>query len=210
MGSSAATILSVMYAVSAYWQKPLSPEALFNLALEAENMQHGHSSGLDLRVAIQGGCVYVDGKNLAARPVPTLPMFLVNTGAPVTTTGQCVEKVAVHFQKEGLIDGFRAVTQAMDTAIQQQDWQAMCATIRANHALLVQIGVVPARVQQFIAQAQNFDAAAKICGAGAIAGDTAGIVMVVTDNEAALRQLCTQFAYEVIPVKGETRGVYAA
>ncbi len=209
MGSSAATILSVMYAVSVYWKTPLSPEALYNLALEAENMQHGHSSGLDLRVAIQGGCLYVNGTEMLTRPLPLLPMYLVNTGAPVTTTGQCVEKVAPHFQSALLKEQFRAVTQAMDKAIGQQNWQAMREAIVANQALLVQIGVVPEKVQQFMTQASEFNATAKVCGAGAIAGDQAGIVMVVTEDHSALQKLCSRFNYEVIPVKGEARGVHA-
>ena len=209
MGSSAATILSVMYAVSNYYQTPLSPEALFNLALEAENMQHGRSSGLDLRVAIQGGCIYVDGTSMSARPLPALTMYLVNTGVPQTTTGQCVEKVAPHFQSSLLKDQFRAVTLAMDVAIQQQAWQAMRDAIHANHTLLVEIGVVPERVQEFIRLTTAFGASAKVCGAGAIEGDKAGIVMVVTENQAALQQLCLRFGYEVIPIKGEARGVHA-
>ena len=41
MGSSAATILSVMHAVSNHLQLSLTPESLFQIALEAENTQHG-------------------------------------------------------------------------------------------------------------------------------------------------------------------------
>ncbi len=111
MGSSAATILSVMQAVSHYLQTPISAETLFQLALEAENMQHGHSSGLDLRIAMNGGCLYMHGSELQTRSVPTLPMYLINTGTPATTTGQCVEKVATHFKSTQLQSEFAAVTQ---------------------------------------------------------------------------------------------------
>ncbi len=54
MGSSAATILSVIYAIATHLHLPISQEKLFQLALEAENMQHGRSSGLDLKIVYAG------------------------------------------------------------------------------------------------------------------------------------------------------------
>lgn len=210
MGSSAATILSVMVAISHYTQVPLSQEALFQLALEAENMQHGHSSGLDLRVALQGGCLYVHGEDIQTRTIPMLPMYVVNTGTPTTTTGQCVEKVAPLFQSGQMGDEFAAVTMAMDAALQQQSQSAFCTSIQQNHVLLTNIGVVPDKVQQFIAQIEALDGAAKICGAGAVAGESAGAVLVVADDKSAVSTLCSRFGYQLIPITGEARGVYAA
>lgn len=210
MGSSAATILSVMQAISNYMQLPISQDTLFQLALEAENMQHGHSSGLDLRIAMQGGCLYMQGQNIEARAVPALPMYLVNTGTPMTTTGQCIEKAAPFFKSQQLCDEFAAVTKAMDAALQQQSWSHMQAAIRRNHQLLVRIGVVPEKVQSFISQVEIAGGAAKICGAGSVAGDHAGAVLVTTNDQAIVTSLTSRFGYNVIPICGESRGVHAA
>lgn len=210
LGSSAATVLGVMQAVSHYLQVPLSQDKLFQLALEAENMQHGRSSGLDVRVALQGGCLYVHGQSIEERSIPTLPMYLVNTGKPITTTGQCVEKVASHFQSTQLKNDFAAVTQAMDEAIKQQSWKEMQRAIRANHQLLINIGVVPEKVQQFISQVEETNGAAKICGAGAVAGDQAGVVLITTEDKNTVTSLCSRFGYNIIPISGETRGAHAA
>ncbi len=210
MGSSAATIISVMQAVSDYTQTHLSTEQLFQLALEAENMQHGHSSGLDLRVAMHGGCIYVNNGEIEQRSIPSFPLYLVNTGTPVTSTGQCVEKVASHFQSEQMKNEFAAVTKAMDSALKNQSWHAMRDAIAANHKLLVAIGVVPAKVQQFIADVEAMGGAAKICGAGAVMGDQAGAVMVAADNQHDVIMLSKRFGYNVIPIAGEMRGVHAA
>lgn len=210
MGSSAATIISVMQAISAYMQKPLSKEALYQLALEAENMQHGRSSGLDLRIAMEGGCLYVHGEEIQKRALPQMPLYLVNTGTPLSTTGQCVEKVAPLFRSVQLQNDFAAVTRAMDVAIQNQSMVELKQTIKTNHRLLTTIGVVPDKVQQFILDAEAIDAAAKICGAGAIAGDQAGAVLVAAENKNIITALCARYAYNIIPIAGEARGVHAA
>ncbi len=210
MGSSAATIISVMEAVSHYLQKPMTADALYQIALEAENMQHGNSSGLDLRVAQQGGCLYMHGSQLQHRNVPVMPMYLINTGTPQTTTGQCVESVSSYFHSQSLKDEFAVVTKAMDEALAQQSLAAMQDAVRENHRLLTRIGVVPARVQQFIADIEAADGAAKICGAGTVAGEQAGAVLVLSHDEKMLTSISNRFAYSVLPISAESRGVHAA
>lgn len=208
MGSSAATIISVMHAMSTYMQVNISRDTLFQLALEAENMQHGRSSGLDLRVAINGGCLYVHGQEMQMRQVPAASMYLVNTGTPAATTGQCVEKVAPFFTTQQMGNDFAAVTNAMDAALQQQAWHDMHAAIRENHRLLATIGVVPEKVQQFILAMENIGGAAKICGAGSISGDQAGAVLVMLDDEKTLAAMSARYGYSYMPIMGEARGVH--
>lgn len=208
MGSSAASILCVMKAASLYLKVPVSTDILYQMALEAENLQHGNSSGLDLRVSLHGGCIYVKGMEIAQRPIPDFTIYLVNTGVPQTPTGECVSHVASYFESAELCHEFAEVTNDMDRALQQHSMAEMKEAVKANHQLLTKIGVVPARVQQFITQVEAFDSAAKICGAGAVAGDAAGIVMVLTEQEDSLAALCRQFHYTMIPVKGESRGVH--
>lgn len=210
MGSSAATIVSVMHAISHYLDVPLTKEALYTLALEAENMQHGRSSGLDLQVALKGGCLYVNGGDIETRPIPTVPLFLVNTGTPMTTTGQCVEKTAPIFKSTEIGDEFAAITKAMDAALLAQSWTGMKEAVRLNHELLVRIGVVPEKVKNFVEAIEALNGAAKICGAGAVAGDEAGALMVLTEDKKALSQVCERYRYNVIPIFGDAHGVHAA
>src|SRR3990167_3825113 len=171
-------------------------------------MQHGHSSGLDLRVALEGGCLYVQEQAVHRRSLPHFPMYLINTGTPQTTTGECIEKVANYFSSTQLTDEFAATTVAMDTAIQQQSLNALQAAIQHNHRLLVTIGVVPQKVQQFITQIEMSHGAAKICGAGAVAGEQAGAVWAMSNDTQALSALCQRFGYTLIPLQGEARGVH--
>ena len=208
MGSSAASILCVMKAASLHLNIPVSNEILYQMALEAENLQHGNSSGLDLRVSLNGGCIYVKGSDIVTRNIPDFTLYLVNTGTPDNSTGECVKQVASHFSSSQLLSEFGAVTDSMDHALQQQSWLGLQSAVKVNHQLLTRIGVVPARVQQFITQVEGMDGAAKICGAGSVTGDHAGIVMVLTDDKEQLSALCKQFQYALIPVQGELRGVH--
>lgn len=208
MGSSAATILSIVHAIAHHLRIELSPDTFYRLGLEAENMQHGYSSGLDLRVSLHGGCLYVKDGEMHTRTVPQLPMYLINTGSPQTSTGECVAAVAHHFKQTNIGDDFANVTAAMDAALQDARLDVVLQAIAENHQLLVNIGVVPAPVQTFVNELQKTGGAAKICGAGAIAGDAAGVVLALTDDEAALKKLCDRFHYDILPIAGESRGVH--
>lgn len=208
MGSSAATILSVVHAIANHLRVELTPDMFYRLGLEAENMQHGYSSGLDLRVSLNGGCVFVKDGVMHSRSIPQIPMFLVNTGTPQTSTGECVSTVAHHFKQSNIGEEFATVTEAMDIALQENNLPLIIQSIIANHALLVKIGVVPKTVQSFINEIQQAGGAGKICGAGAVAGQSAGVVLVVTENESSLQEISAKYQYKILPVTGVTRGVH--
>jgi mevalonate kinase len=208
MGSSAATVLSIVHAIANHLDLKLTPEMFLRLGLEAENMQHGYSSGIDLKVSLYGGCLYIKNGEVHQREVPTMPLYLVNTGSPANTTGECVEAAASYFKTSQIGDDFAAVTDAMDKALQVGNVLSAQQLVHANHKLLVKIGVVPQAVQQFFSSVQNIGGAAKICGAGAISGDTAGMALIITEDEAALKELCAQYHYSLLPIIGESRGVH--
>lgn len=208
MGSSAATILSIVHAIAHYLRIELSPEMLFRLGLEAENVQHGFSSGLDLRISLHGGCMYIKENEIQSRTVPTLPMYVINTGTPDCSTGECVAAVAHHFKENQMGKYFSAVTDAMDTALQANNLSSVSQAIMDNHGLLSAIGVVPKKVQHFVREVEQANGAAKICGAGAISGDKAGIVLAVTEDLAALENICSRYHYSILPITGEARGVH--
>lgn len=208
MGSSAATILSILNGVANYLKITLQPELLFQLGLEAENMQHGTSSGLDIRISQQGGCIYVNEGEMASRPIPSIPMFLINTGKPITTTGECVSFAATYFKESSIGNDFAAVTNALDGALQNNHLKHIQQALSGNHELLVKIGVVPEKVQSFVCKLEESHAAAKICGAGAVAGDNAGVVLAVTEDESYLKKLCDNFQYQILPIQADSKGVH--
>ncbi|MBY0544016.1 MAG: mevalonate kinase [Gammaproteobacteria bacterium] len=207
MGSSAAMILCVMHAVALQQGLSLSFETYLEHAKDAENIQHGRSSGLDLQVSLRGGCLRFQEGVSTKRPLPNIELFMVNTGKPENTTGECVSVVAKTLDHPALLADFAAVTQAMDEAIEKQELNAIQHCIRTNHQLLTHIGVVPSKVQQFISAIEAVGGAAKICGAGAISGDQAGIVLIAA--ELAPKDIVQQFNYTLETVQGELQGLHS-
>ena len=204
MGSSAATVLSVLRAVGHYFRTEFRPEWYRAYSLEAENLQHGHASGVDTHISLHGGCARFQKGEARKLPLPRMPMYLVHTGVPETTTGECVSRVREQFGDSPVWSEFEAVTNAMEKALATNHLETIQNCVRENNRLLAGIGVVPGRVQEFISEVEKWGAAAKICGAGAMTGDKGGIVMVC--SELAPKRLCDQYGYDIVPVRGEPLG----
>ncbi len=204
LGSSAAAVLSEIRALGHYFRVDFRPDWHYKYSMEAENLQHGHASGLDSYISLHGGCAVFQQGEARKLPLPGWPLFLVNTGTPATTTGECVAAVAERMGTSLIWDDFSGITFELESALAATDREGIQRVIRANHRLLEHIGVVPARVSQFIAAVEQAGGAAKICGAGSIVGDNAGMVLVVA-KEPPL-ELCRAFGYAVTAVRGEPLG----
>ena len=207
MGSSASSVVSTNYAITHYLGKAVDSKLQYELSLAAENMQHGQSSGVDLHIAIYGGCHLFQQGQSDARPCPTQPFYIVNTGKPESNTGECVSVTSQHFaQEESLLDAFSDVTYQVDQALQNQDDAALITAVKANHALLVQIGVVPKAIAAFIAAVEHAGGAGKTCGAGAVKGEHAGCVWLLGDKT-MLARLAEQHGYTLETLHAEANGV---
>ncbi len=206
MGSSAASILSVLRGLGHYYRVDFRPEWYQRYSLEVENLQHGKSSGLDTHVSLHGGCVRFQRGEIKELPLPRMPMYVVNTGQPASSTGEAVSAVARRFDSQSAIwDEFEKTTAHMQRALKHNSFKDFQRAMKENHRLLEHIGVVPSRVSEFIAAVEETGAAAKICGAGAVSGDQAGMVLVATENNPA--ELCGRFGYEAMTVRPDPLGV---
>jgi mevalonate kinase len=191
MGASAAVIVSLLKGLISLLQLDISAEKLWQLAREIENFQHGHSSGIDIYLAINGGCIKFSADKIEPRTFPETPWSFINTGKPLTTTGECVSHAAKFFKSnKKLVDDFTSVTEQLDNALQNHDLKAAQIAIKKNHLLLCGLEVVPPKIQQFIAELEELGFAGKICGAGAVSGDNAGVVLVVGDDNPAQKLPC--------------------
>ena len=204
MGSSAATVLSVIRAVGHYFRVDFRPEWYQAYSLETENLQHGHASGVDTYISMHGGCARFQKGQAEKLPLPRMPMHLVHTGVPETSTGECVTRVRERFGNSRIWDDFESVTRAMETALRENNLESIQAAVRENQRLLSHIGVVPQRVQDFVSDVEQWGAAAKVCGAGAVGGDKGGMVLVC--SEKAPVDICKKHGYNLVSVRGEPLG----
>lgn len=203
MGSSAATIVSVIQALSSFFKIDINIEWLFRLSLEAERLQHGFSSGVDPYVSLHGGCVRFQKGRAVPCPPPRIPIYIVHTGKPITSTGDCVEAVSKAFGTSTIWEEFEHIATCFEQALFEEDIDSIKKLMSLNHKLLVQLGVVPEEVQKFIHTINACGGAAKICGAGATAGTSAGAVIVLDYNP---QQLCKEHGFSCEEVTVETQG----
>lgn len=197
MGSSAATIWSVIFALADFAGIERSRPELYELALEAERLQHGYI-GADVCITYHGGCIrFAGGKLVEKLPPPKMRLFLVNTGSPQSSTGECVSAVRERFAKSEIWNDFAAVTDEFQTALMDSKPLRVRELVVANERLLEQIGVVPERVQSFIRRIEVAGGAAKVSGAGAIRGEGSGIVLVFSEQDPKL--LCEEYEYLALP-----------
>jgi mevalonate kinase len=204
MGSSAASVLSELRALGHYLRVDFKPEWYYEFSLETEKLQHGHPSGVDSYISLYGGCAAFQNGEARSVPLPRMKMYLVETGVPEATTGECVVQVKQQFQNDLIWNDFEAVTGEVEKAVRENNSTLMRSLIRENHRLLCRIGVVPQKVQQFVADVEAAGGAAKICGAGSVRGQNGGVVLVLADFMPA--SLAEKYSYKVSPVRGDPLG----
>lgn len=203
MGSSAATIMSTMMAGDSFFNKNTSKQQFMALGRNIEHLQHGRSSGVDLHLVTYGGCVFFD-KMPYVRNIPKIKMHIVNTGQPATTTGECVAHAAQYFKDENLALEFGKVTRAIDAAFTNNDLSSLHSAISHNNYLLQKIGVVPNKVADFIKDIEKNGGCAKVCGAGAVFGNSAGIVLVIGDYD--FSDIANKYDYKVETLEVDVDG----
>lgn len=211
LGSSAATIMSLLYAVGHLLDLDLTKNRYIELGKTAENLQHGKSSGLDIFLTVEGGCMKYEAGQIKKLDITTANMYLINTGRPIVTTGECVSMVKKHFiNNDKLGYEFAELTLSLEKKLLDNNLNDIAEIIKENHKLLNYIGVVPSTINNFIGQIEQTGASAKICGAGATAGQNAGAVLVVTPSHTdtdELYNLVKQQGFSMQPINLDNHGI---
>jgi mevalonate kinase len=204
LGSSAASVLSELRALGHYLRVDFKPEWAYEFSLESEKLQHGHPSGVDSYISLYGGAAAFEGGKARSVPLPRMQMYLVETGSPDATTGECVMQVKEQFANDMIWNDFESVTREVETAVRENNAEVMRSLLRENHRLLCRIGVVPEKVKRFVDEIECAGGAAKICGAGSTKGNRAGVVLVLSDFMPV--SLAEKYGYTVSPVRGDPLG----
>lgn len=202
LGSSAAAAVGVVAAVraaasAARGEHAWSPAgidgeefvAIEAAALEVERRQHGFPSGIDSGTVLRGGVLFVRGGEHEMR-FDDLPrprwlcsgILIVDSGTPDQTTGGVVTTVRRRYEQDpdgvaDVLDRIGAAAEAFREALVADRQPQAAAAIAAGHRGLVDLGVVPPAIAERIARVEAAGGAAKISGAGALDGESAGALI---------------------------------
>lgn len=191
-GSSAATAVAVLAGAFLWMGAPLDLDQVERLALEVERRQHGHPSGVDGATVLRGGVLWArrGSEGLETEPVPVRSPLLsrlrvYDTGTPAEATGAVVAAVRGRREEdpgriESVLDRIEAATVAFRAELEreEEDRDRALHLIREAQACLEELGVVPGEVCAAVRQIEMTGGAAKISGAGSLAGPGAGSLLV--------------------------------
>ena len=205
MGSSAAISLSILHAASVYYHLQLKPEDYYQYSLRCEQLCHGSPSGVDPFISLNGGFFRFQKGTTKPLPLPEARFYLVLTGKPTSSTGECVMQVKERFSDSHIWNDFESLALQLQSALAENNCRSIYEGIRENHQLLSRIDVVPEKVKKFIFDVEKENGAAKISGAGSVTGDNAGMVLVYSPREP--HKLCREYGYQLIYVESDAYGL---
>ena len=199
MGSSAAVIVTILALLYDAFEIAHSQEELLSLAKQCENLQHGQSSGLDIAVTgSKSPILYSNATILPFKP-SGFSIYVVQTGIPTSSTGDCVDFVKSQFNAE-FKEEFTKTSNEIIDALTHKKVKLFKKAIQENQLLLEKLGVVPDKIIEFrkalhIKYSANF----KISGAGSILGDNAGMGLIVSKSNP--KELCKLYGYKIWEIK---------
>lgn len=203
MGSSASILVALLTGLNRFFSNSLCKDTIYQLALQAENLQHGYSSGIDIQTVLNNGINYFyqdqekKKNSFVDIKLDHLNFYLIHTGKPNSSTGECGARVKQNFNQQHIIwSDFAQCTELFKKNLEKQSKENIIHSIKTNHRLLNQLGVVPEKVNQFILEIENQHGAAKICGAGSITGESAGMVLAI-GNYSDLKTICDNYGFSI-------------
>jgi mevalonate kinase len=192
-GSSAAAAVAIVAGFRAWRERPLLRDEIATLALEVERRQHGFPSGVDTAASLHGGLIWATRPNDGPLSIETLsggsPVLerirVYDTGTPAEPTGAVVAAVRERVDRdpEASERRFDRMAQAAaglrdELTRPHEDAPRVIRLLREAEACLEEWGVVPPPVQRVVRAVEAEGGAAKISGAGSLAGPGGGSLLV--------------------------------
>lgn len=172
-----------------------SKEEVNMCAYQMEKYFHKNTSGVDTSTSIMGGLIYYRKefeflKTISSFPVKLPKKFidslvLIDTGKPVETTGEMVQKVGKLFNTKGetmeyIINDIEKTTKRLIVSILKEDSLFFKENIKHNEELLEQIGVVSLSSKKLLGDLSAMGTG-KITGGGGYKQSSGYILFFVED-----------------------------
>lgn len=210
-GSSSASTVCVLKALSELTGRKLDNRTLFRLAYKTVLDVQGRGSGFDVAAAIYGGTLYfvTGGKIIEPLDISNMPIIVGYTGVKADTPAiiaDVAKKMKVQPERVGRI--YDAITKLTDEArgrMAEADWERVGKLMNFNQEYLRDLGVSTEKLEAMIHAAKGAGAwGAKLSGAGG--GDC--MVCVASDRRRKDVELAVeQVGGQVIHIHAHAYGV---
>ena len=210
-GSSSASTVCVIKALSELTEKKLSNQQIFDLSYKTVLDIQGKGSGFDVAAAIFGGTLYyiTPGKVIQPLKINRLPLIVGYSGIKFDTV-RLIDEVDKKAQKypqviNNVYDQIGKLVELAKKAILTSDWQRLGELMNLNEGYLSILGVEGKKLSNMIYAARETGAyGAKLSGAGM--GDCM-IALAAPNKLAAVKKAITQAGGQMIDVKENVEGV---
>ncbi len=210
-GSSSASTVCVVKALSELTKTNLDQKAIFDLAYKTVLDVQGKGSGFDVAAAVYGGTLYfvTGGKTIEPLNLDAIPLIVGYSGIKADTV-TLINEVSEKAQKypeviENIYDSIGKLVEQAKIAILSKDWQALGELMNYNEGYLSALGVEGRKLSNMIYAAREAGAyGAKLSGAGI--GDCM-IALAPEDKTQAVKDGITSAEGQVINVQTNAEGM---
>lgn len=210
-GSSSASTVCTIRALSEITGVNLDNKAIFDLAYKTVLDIQGKGSGFDVAAAIFGGTIYYVtlGKVIEPLRINTLPLLVGYSGIKadtVTLVNQVAKKAKTDPEMiEDICDNIGKLVEQAKQALLSKDWQSLGRLMNSNQKLLKTLGVSTEKLNNMISAAVSAGAyGAKLSGAG---GGDCMIALVPEDKTQTVKNGITSAGGQVIDIEANAEGV---
>ena len=210
-GSSSASTVCTIKAVSEIMGLGLSEKEIFDLSYKTVLDIQGKGSGFDLAAAIYGGTLYfvTGGKVIEPLPIDSLPLIIGYSGIKADTV-TLINKVKESFANRQdrlteIYSGIEVLVNEAKDAILKKDWKKFGELMNKNQAYLSELGVSIPKLDNMIKAAIQAGAyGAKLSGAG---GGDCMIAFHSVQGKLSVQKAIKKAGGEVIDIKANEEGV---
>lgn len=210
-GSSSASTVCVLKALSELSGKKLDNNVLFKLAYKTVLDIQGKGSGFDVAAAIYGGTFYfvTGGKIIEPLIINRMSLVVGYTGIKadtVTLINEVKEKMKTQPERiERIYDAITKITNDAKDKMVEGDWERVGKYMDYNQEYLRDLGVSSEQLETLILAAKSAGAlGAKLSGAGS--GDCM-IALVTNDTRKLVEDAITKAGGQVMHVQPNAQGV---
>lgn len=210
-GSSSASTVCVVKALSEITGSNLDKKAIFDLSYQTVLDIQGKASGFDVAAAVYGGTLYfvIGGRVIEQLKIDYLPLVVGYSGIKFDTV-RLIGEVAKKAKKYPLIvnniyDQISKLVEEAKKAILKRDFTSLGELMNFNEGYLASLGVEGRKLADMIYAARNAGAyGAKLSGAGI--GDCM-IALHSVQGKPAIEEAIQKAGGQIIDVKPNVEGV---